>query len=258
MTRVFKLFPYWLKVVLFCLVTQPCIAYSATGPQLFKAGRKAFQKGEYYKAKKWLLQASKKLPHWGFIRLSLARAMQFNGDPAKEIAPHVIQATQLIPKNPRVHLFAGLFWEGQGKTKRALAHYQKALQLGHFSSKPCIQAARIWIAQKQWSKAIHCLEQQLKKRQPPSSIHFLLAQTYEKTGKIVRAGTHWMRALSYRRHSLVLLQKVYMYYTQHTPREPPALRREWLRIRRRLHKQLLRALPKQKKRRLRPLLPSRR
>lgn len=227
-----------------------------SGPSLFRAGVKALKKGQYDRAVQLLQEAHKQLSHWGLVHLELARAMQFSGMGGQKVAYHVKKATELIANNPRAQLFAAQFWESQGQNKQALVHYQKAMKLGHYAPTACLRAATIWISQQQAKRAIPCLRKLRKAYVRSDRTHFLLALAYQQSGDVVKAGTNWMRALSKRPNSLALLQRVYLFYKQHVPKEPPSLRREWLRIRRNLQTRLRKMLPKKKQRRLRMLRPS--
>jgi tetratricopeptide (TPR) repeat protein len=244
------------RLLLLLLFLPIAHAHASSGPALFQKGRKAFKKGQYYQAVQLLTKASKQLPHWGIIHLELARAMRFNGDPASAIARHVNAAAKAIPRNPRVHQFAGEFWESLGQNKKALSHYQKAIKLGYYAPTPCLRSARILLSQNNPQQALPCLRALLKRRQRPPQAHFLLAQAYTLTKQPIKAGTHWMKAYQYRPNSIVLLQRVFLFYKQHIPKRNPELKRVWLKSLRMLQARLRKMLPKEKKRRLRPLLPS--
>lgn len=232
---------------------------SPAGPQLFLAGRKALEQGKYQQALQLLRQAVEKLPHWGHIHLELAQALQLTGAEPSVTARVLEQAQRLLPpSNPRVYLVAGLFWEGQGDTNKALELYREAIRLGHFSPQPCLRAARIWLSWRQAQQAIPCLLVLLQRQQQVSETHPLLARAYTQTNQLLAAQKHWILALSYHPNSLRVLQQVYLFYARFTPTRPPRERSSWKRTLSHLETRLKRLLPHNKPRQMRMLLPSRR
>lgn len=234
-------------------------APTMSGPQTFYAGQKALEKGKYVKALRLLQKAAKLLPHWGHVHLELARALQRNGAPLRDIKKALLQAQKLLPpSNPRIHWMMGLFLEGQGERFQALQSYAKAIKLGHLSAKPCLRASKIWLSFQQGKSALPCLQKLLKKGRSKAEVHPLLAEAYTQTKQLNKAESQWLLARSYRPLSLSLLQQVYLFYARFTPTRRGRQRWRWKRKLKRIERRLKRLLPKVKKRKMRMLLPSKR
>ncbi len=252
----------WLGLVLLLvMLALPRLVWANgnSGPQIFAAGQLALSQGKYAKALKLLRRALKLLPHWGHVHLEYARALRYNSGSPKLIAAALQKAQRLLPQtNPRVPLFAGLFWEGQGEREKAAKYYSLAMKLGHSDPRACLRASRIWLSMQQGAKAIPCLRRLLARRRSVGESHTLLAQALTQNKEIKEASKHWILALSYQPLSLTLLQQVYLFYAQYTSTRPRNERRRWKKTFRRLERRLKRLLPKKHKRKMRMLQPSRR
>ena len=127
---------------LLCIQAQS-LAENTNGYKEFTKARKALKSGDAELALKHLRKALKTLSHWGLVHLEIAVAFRQLGEFGKEANEAIKQATRLLPKNPRAHLFAGFFWEGAGEPKKAHHHFLRAVQLGHPSPEGCLHAARL-------------------------------------------------------------------------------------------------------------------
>lgn len=228
------------------------------GPAYFRKGTEALRKGQYYQATQLLQKSLKTLSHWGLAHLELARAMQFNGDPMKAIEGHLQKALTSLPRNPRAQLFAGQFYEAQGRAQKALPHYQKAVKLGHFAPTACLRASALLLSSNKGARAIPCLKKLLQRKPAPQETYRLLAKAHQQTGQWDAAARWWQQAVARQPDSLALLQTVFAFYQQHIDQQPAPIKRRWRRDRRQLQRKLRKLLPRKTYRRLRPLLPSKR
>jgi tetratricopeptide (TPR) repeat protein len=227
------------------------------GTQLFREGQQAMQRGQYAEALALLQLAAKELPHWGLVHLELAQAMYQNSLDEKAIAHTLQTAEKLIPHNPRLHLWAGFFWEGKGHSGRALQHYKQAMHLGHTSPEACLRAAQLWLTQKQPQPAIACLRKVLNISQAKVAAHRLLAQAYEQDGNIEQAAKYWLLFLALQPDTIPRLQQVYLFFARHANARPNNQRKTWNRTMSNLQQRIARLMPKDNQRTMRPLRPSR-
>ncbi len=248
---------FWSLLPLLLNLSSPHLARAQNGSTLFIQGIQALDKGHYQLAIKLLKKAQKKLPHWGLIHLELARALQFDGYPPPEILPHLKKALKLIPKNPRVHAQIALLWENYGQPQKALLHYSKALQLGDTRAFVCLRATRLWLPQNKAHLAIPCLLKLLRHGRELTQTHLLLAQAYERLQKPILAQQHYKKVLAQRPLWLPLLKMLFRFYQMQLLRDPKHTRR-WKRELHHIRRLILRVVPPRKRRKLRPLLPSRR
>lgn len=230
-----------------------------SGPRVFSAGQLALSQGKYSKALRLLRRAVRLLPHWGHVHLEYARALRFTGGEPKKIEAALNEARRLLPRsNPRVPLLAGLFWEGMGQRAKAVKYYSEAIRLGHPASRACLRASRIWLSMQEGPKAISCLRRLLRRRLSLDEAHALLARALAQNKQIKEASRHWILALSRQPNSLIVLQKVYLFFAQYAASRPRRGRRAWYRTLRGLERRLKRLLPRKRKRKMRMLRPSRR
>ena len=249
----------FLFLVVFCLCFVSDVALAEDGASLFRHGQKALDQGNYQKAISFLRRAVKLLPHWGLIHLELARALQFDGTTPKEIFLSLDKALKLIPNNPRVHARSALVWEGMGNIKKALKHYKKALQLGDTRPFVCLRATRLWLLSKQGKKAISCLKRLIRHKRERGQVHFLLARSYEQDRQYEKTAEQFAYALIYRPNWIPLLKMAFVFYSRYIQLGlSSSKKRRWKRKIRDIRETINRLIPSRKKRKLRPLLPSRR
>ncbi|MCB9637969.1 MAG: hypothetical protein H6727_03580 [Myxococcales bacterium] len=241
---------------LLCVQAQS-LAENTNGYKAFTAARKALKNGDAELALKHLRKSLKTLSHWGLVHLEIAVAFRQLGEFGKEAGEAIKQATRLLPQNPRAHLFAGFFWEGAGKPKKAHYHFLRAVQLGHPSPEGCLHAARLALTYGQQKEVLACLQTLRRTVKYERPAHLLLAQSFEAAGKIDDSAYHW-RWLTARSLSVFELQRCLAFFLRHIDKQPKKTQRTWKTEIKYIERKLEKLAPKRPDRRLRPLLPSRR
>ncbi|HAA55462.1 MAG TPA: hypothetical protein DCE42_11945 [Myxococcales bacterium] len=227
-----------------------------SGAELLAKGFKVLQQGEATRAMGLFRRAERYLPRWGIVQLGMAKAMQMNGMDTKDIAGAIKRAIVLDPKSPYVHEFAGLFWQGQGKTGRALFHYQKALVGKHPSANACLFATRLWMARGEGRKGLRCLRLLLARGERTSSVALLLARVSAQHALLKEAGEYWSQAVPYYKNAVPVLREALMFFAKFKSQQPQRVKVKWNQTIRVIQARLRKLVPNEPDRKLRPLLPS--
>ncbi len=217
------------------------------------------EEGRYYRAREYLKKARKKLSHWGLAHLEYARSLYYTGGEDRELADALEKARKLLPNNPRVFAFSGLYWESRGKLKRALKNYLRAIELGIYDPKPCLRAAQLASQlNRELQKITHCLKILEKRKLELDEVVELSAIIFEKLRDYQKAAEYWKKAISRDPNRLFLLRRALLFFQKNIGKFPKTERRRWEKYAAYLKRRVRQLTPKKKRRRLRPLLPSKR
>ncbi len=214
----------------------------------YRLGLDDFKQGALRTSLTHLEKASIMAPDWSLPPIELAKLYPLvTGDQDASVAM-LEKAVELRPNNPRTHLQLGVAYMEQQNYDKAEEMLYRAILLKPGYDEPKLRLAQLYQRSKQWKKAIRAY-QDLLRADPSNLLYYsVLADCFEQTNNVTQAEQSLLALIRQNPKNSYSFHKLGMFYQRHG--KPQQAKDAFARA------ESLK--PAKEKRKLRPLLPSRR
>ncbi len=216
--------------------------------ELFSLAQRADRWGDKKLAAALFAKSSDFDPSWPLPAIEAAERIPSAENDLPKAIKYAKRAIALDPNNPRAHeVYAQLLFDS-GNCRGAFDAAKAGLALKGSNVALHFLLARSAICMKEFSTAEDELNYLISQEPENSSYYLMLARVYESERRIKRAEQTYRRIVDKFGKNRVFLSELYGFYVRHGKAEDA----------RKVEEELKKILPKQKRKKMRPLRPSRR
>jgi len=213
----------------------------------FRAGKVSFAQGQMSEAFSHFSRASQMVPNWDlpYLELAILHPLWDNDKQAEMQA--LENAMKINPMNPRSHLMLGSVLIQLEKYEEAEKSLRKALELKKEYQEANLRLANLYKRQKLYDKAARQYNILLSNQKGNAFLHSILAHLYEELGAYDKAEKQLRHLIAFQPNAGWVFHKLGKFYE----------RTGKLRKAKAAYKRAEELNPAEKKRTMRPMLPSR-
>ena len=214
----------------------------------FKRGVALARNGEYGAAINRLNRARSLAPNWALPYLEIAVAHLMTDNDRDAIGSNLAKAVKLDPSIPRAHYLLGVFLQEAKKRTQAMRELVAALKLRPSLTDARYRLAMLYVEEGRQPRGVEQFEAVLKQEPSHLGARRNLTVLYEQSGRLEPAEKHLLAIARMFPNNAYYLNNLARFYE----------RNGWAAKAQKAQKRAQKLQPRKRKRRMRPLLPSRR